>query len=509
MTKVFLSHSSEDSTVVAQFVHLLEDGIGLERTEIRCSSLPGYGLPLGSPFRDAIRDDIEAADAVLALVSPSFIKSAYCMGEVGIAWGLRKHLIPLLLPTVTPGDIRGPLDSLLVSNVADTGALDTLWEELSEQGGRVKDPLRWQDRRNQFLTGLQTQARVSHDTWRHRGFWSDRVVDGALYIASDLLTMGVRQQVMDAMEGGRPFPPHLFYVSDQGVGRWLALSEDPLFVAYQDSMELVFGTSDEIAREILHLTGSQDIDLISLGPGDGRKDSALLGSLLRLAGDRGETFYYPFDISSNMVAKTMDRIARDRVILDGLAQAKAVIADFGSLPIFRPVYQYRDGPNVLILLGNMLGNFSDDFGFLKRLHDRAMLQEDALLLEVRLRSHTKEIEDMARRHTPQTASRFDFGPLELLGIPFREDMLSYSLEPDRGTIRGSDTIVAQYADAEINGRHFHDIDLSYVHRYEEQVLLSEVRRAGFHVVRTWTSPRRHNLWLLLQKHETDEQESQL
>lgn len=507
MTKVFLSHSSEDSTVVAQFVHLLEDGIGLERTEIRCSSLLGYGLPLGSPFRDAIRDDIEAADAVLALVSPSFVKSAYCMGEVGIAWGLRKHLIPLLLPTVTPGDIRGPLDSLVVSNIADTGALDTLWEELSERGGRVRDPVRWQDRRNQFLTGLQMQGRVGNDTWRHRGFWSERVIDGALYIASDLLTMGLRQQVLDAMEGGRPFPPHLFYASDQGVRWWLALSEDPLFVAYQDSMELIFGSSDDIAREILRLTGSQDIDLISLGPGDGRKDSALLGSLLRLAGGRGETFYYPFDISSNMVAKTMERIARDRVIRDGLAQAKAVIADFGSLPIFKPVYQYRDGPNVLILLGNMLGNFSDDFGFLKRLHDRAMLQQDALLLEVRLRSHTKELEDMAQHHTPQTATHFDFGPLELLGIQFQEDMLSYSFEPDRGTIRGSDTIVAQYADAVVNGRHYRNIDLSYVHRYEEQIFLSEVRRAGFHVVKTWTSPRNHNLWLLLQKREADQQES--
>jgi uncharacterized SAM-dependent methyltransferase len=507
VTKVFLSHSSEDITVVAQFVHLLEDGIGLERTEIRCSSLQGYGLPLGSPFRDAIRDDIEAADAVLALVSPSFIKSAYCMGEIGIAWGLRKQLIPLLLPTVTPGDIRGPLDSLVVSNVSDTGALDTLWEELSKRGGRVRDPVRWHDRKNQFLTGLQMQAQVGHDTWRHRGFWSERVVDGALYIASDLLTIGLRQQVLDAMEGGRPFPPHLFYASDQGVGRWLALSEDPLFVAYQDSMELIFRSSDEIAREILQLTGSQDIDLISLGPGDGRKDSALLGSLLRLAEGRGETFYYPFDISSNMVAKTMERIARDRVIRDGLAQAKAVIAHFDSLPIFRPVYQYREGPNVLILLGNMLGNFSDDFGFLRRLHDRAMLQEDVLLLEVRLRSHTEELEDMAQHHTLQAATRFDFGPLELLGVPFQEDKLSYSFEPDRGTIRGSDTIVAQYADAVVDGRHFRNIDLSYVHRYEEEGFLSEVRRAGFRVARTWTSPRNQNLWLLLQKHGTDQQES--
>jgi hypothetical protein len=97
------------------------------------------------------------------------------------------------------------------------------------------------------------------------------------------------------------------------------------------------------------------------------------------------------------------------------------------------------------------------------------------------------------------SNRFDFGPLELLGIRFEGEKISYSFVPDRGTIRGSDTIVAQYAEAVVDRHTFRDIDLSYVHRYDQQTFLSEVARAGFEVVKTWRSPQEHNLWVLAQK----------
>jgi hypothetical protein len=53
--------------------------------------------------------------------------------------------------------------------------------------------------------------------------------------------------------------------------------------------------------------------------------------------------------------------------------------------------------------------------------------------------------------------------------------------------------VAQYAEAVVDGRTFRDIDLSYVHRYDQQTFLSEVRRAGFEVIQTWRSPQEQNL----------------
>jgi hypothetical protein len=497
--KVFISHASEDLATVARFVHLLEDGLGFARVDIKCSSLPGYGFPAGSPFRDDIRDLVESADAVVALISPAFMDSPYCLGEIGIAWGLRKQIVSLLLPNIGTSQVRGPLSGLTLKRLNNVGTLNELREQFDAQD---QDSIRWEDRRDDFLTKLYGNL-PAMEVWRERGFWNSRVVDGTLYIADKLLTRGLRRQVLDALESGWPVPPHLFYVTDQGAERWLALAQDPEFVAYRDSMDLVHAKAGEISQAIINAAGSKNIDFVSLGPGDGRKDASLLRSLVWSPDHNGGTIYYPFDVSTNMIAKTLERVYDDSAIRRGLAQVKAVVADFESLPIFTPVYQYREGPNVLVLLGNMLGNFADDFGFLKRLHDRAMFGNDLVLLEVRLQSAASgsSLREMKRRDWP-ASNRFDFGPLELLGVRFEGDKISYRFVPDRGTIRGSDTIVAQYAEAVVDGRTFRDIDLSYVHRYDQQTFLSEVARAGFEVIRTWRSPQEQNLWVLAQKTAT-------
>lgn len=500
--KLFISHASEDRAVVAHFVHLLEDGLGFQRPQIVCSSLPGYGFAPGTPFDNDIREHIRTADALFALVSPAFLTSGYCMAEVGVAWGLDRPIVPLLLPNMSTEQARlGPLSRLNLTRLAETGTLDSLRDTYPPGTNGHGDFMRWQDRRDQFLSlAFRDVSRTEIPPESERGFWSGRILDGTLYTYEDLKTRGLREQVLQALENGRPIPPHIFYVTDRGAERWIALAQDPSFLAYQDSLDLVWNRSREITQQILDAAGSRSIDIVSLGPGDGRKDAALLHELMR-APDRASAFiYYPFDISVNMLARTAARLREDPVIRAGLRQAKAVIADFDSLPIFKPVYQYRPGPNLLCLLGNMLGNFSDDFGFLKRLHDRAMLKDDLLLLEVRLRSEqSRQAVHELIRDDSLLSARFDFGPLEMLGVPFEPGRLTYEIEPDRGTIRGSDTIVASYAEAVVGKDTFRDIDLSYVHRYEQERFLTEVQRAGFQVVEKWRSRQQHNLWVLLQK----------
>ena len=43
MKKIFISHSSEDNKYVEQIVNLLIE-MGLDRAQIFCTSLPGYGI---------------------------------------------------------------------------------------------------------------------------------------------------------------------------------------------------------------------------------------------------------------------------------------------------------------------------------------------------------------------------------------------------------------------------------------------------------------------------------
>jgi len=279
---------------------------------------------------------------------------------------------------------------------------------------------------------------------------------------------------------------------------WLALSDDDRYLPFQDSLALLRESSVDIARAIVDTIGSKSIDFISLGPGNGSKDLEILRSLLELSGGQGSNlYYYPFDISANMVATAMTRVAGDRSIRHRLGQVKAVVADFSALPIFKPVYQYRDGPNVLSFLGT-LGNFADDRGVLERLHSGAMSSGDVLLLEVKLRPRD-DADPVAALGTLSINKRFDFAPLELLGVRFEDEKLTYRVIPERGTIRGTVTTVAEYASLRLNGKTLRRVQLSYSHGYESVSFVKQVKEIGFKVVQEWTSPRRHSLWVLLQK----------
>jgi uncharacterized SAM-dependent methyltransferase len=494
MTRLFISHSSEDLALVARFVDLLRDGLSIKREDIRCSSLPGYGFVAGSPFREEIRKDITGADAVVCLLSRRYLASAYCLAELGVAWGLRKRLLPLRLPGTSVPEVQGILAGLVSLSLGNAKDLDQLLEALPLPGTDI-DFVVWQQKRDEFLMAAMIAQADSAESGE-RGFWTDHIVDGALYVAPDIPTIRLREQVRTSVQGERPLPPHLLYVTDQGFDSWLRLSEDTRYLAFQDSLLFLTRSSDDVADAVFDAVGSADVDFISLGPGNGRKDILLLRAMLqRENGKAEELYYYPFDLSPNMVAAAMTNVVGDSEVRSRLGQAKAIISDFASLPVFKVVYQYRPGPNVLVFLGNTLGNFSDDLGFVRQLH-RSMFVKDLLLLEVRLKA---EADELVTADASPNFKRFDFGPLELLGIRFDADKLTYNTLSEIGAIRGSNTTVATYAEVDIERRRFRNVQLSYVHRYDGAPLKSAMQQAGFSVVREWMTPNGHNIWLLLQK----------
>lgn len=111
-TDVFISHSSKDSAYAEQVVSLLAECIDFGAGEVVCTSAEGYGLEFGTKFEKKLRKSIEAAEVVIALVSPNSLASLFCTFEIGAAWGLRKPLKPVLLPGVQQSVIQRPLSSL-------------------------------------------------------------------------------------------------------------------------------------------------------------------------------------------------------------------------------------------------------------------------------------------------------------------------------------------------------------------------------------------------------------
>lgn len=82
-TKLFISHAVADKTLVKAFVDLIVNGIGVDRRDIFCSSLKGHGISPGERFEAYIRDRLDEATCAVALISPNFYSSSFCMCELG------------------------------------------------------------------------------------------------------------------------------------------------------------------------------------------------------------------------------------------------------------------------------------------------------------------------------------------------------------------------------------------------------------------------------------------
>lgn len=132
MGKVFISHASADETLVRLVQEFLIGGIGLRHDEIFCTSVKGSGIPAGADFKEYMRQQLEGCDTVLALISPNYYNSPFCMAELGATWMLAKNFIPILIPPVDYKDLRGTLPGLQCLKILDDSTPDELHDRLSK-----------------------------------------------------------------------------------------------------------------------------------------------------------------------------------------------------------------------------------------------------------------------------------------------------------------------------------------------------------------------------------------
>ncbi len=91
VANVFISHSSADNSW-AQEIHqwLLEDrhNVFLDRDK-------QDGIPAGDQWERRLYERLRWADAVVCVVTPSYLKSAWCAAEIGAAHALGSELLPV------------------------------------------------------------------------------------------------------------------------------------------------------------------------------------------------------------------------------------------------------------------------------------------------------------------------------------------------------------------------------------------------------------------------------
>ena len=89
--KIFISHKTEDSDYAKAIIDMLIK-LGINHTDIFCSSVQGYGIPFVYILIDTLYDQFDDYRLfVIFIHSPRYYKSAISLNEMGAAWILRSE----------------------------------------------------------------------------------------------------------------------------------------------------------------------------------------------------------------------------------------------------------------------------------------------------------------------------------------------------------------------------------------------------------------------------------
>lgn len=123
INKIFISHSSKDKGVVEELIEILES-IGLNSTQIFCSSFEGYGIEFGENFLDRIKEELDNNILVIFLLSKNFFESPICLCEMGATWVKTNQHIPILIPPFGFKDVKGVIPLSQGFKINDGAALN-------------------------------------------------------------------------------------------------------------------------------------------------------------------------------------------------------------------------------------------------------------------------------------------------------------------------------------------------------------------------------------------------
>lgn len=159
ISKIFISHASIDKKLVSEIVHLLTL-IGVQDESIFCTSLDGYGIPLGENWLQTLKSEVSGEVIVLFVISENYYKSTVSLCEMGAAWALSKKHIPILIPPLDYDDMEGVIPLTQGFKITDKHK----WTQLKSQlepllGISPKAPEIWESRRDEILERVENLSK--------------------------------------------------------------------------------------------------------------------------------------------------------------------------------------------------------------------------------------------------------------------------------------------------------------------------------------------------------------
>ena len=159
MSEIFISHATADKDLVKSLVSLLRDGMGVPKKSIFCTSLKGYGIPLGKDFSEYMKSKIQEPKIVIMLITPAYLESQFCLMETGAVWSKSLHSCPIVVPPVGFASITKTLGLVQSWTINDeSGIVDFKTAVVTALKSHVtledKDEHDWMDAREEWIDAL-------------------------------------------------------------------------------------------------------------------------------------------------------------------------------------------------------------------------------------------------------------------------------------------------------------------------------------------------------------------
>lgn len=157
--RVFLSHCSGDKALADDVTTMLQTSIGVSPGQIFYSSGSGTGVPGGHNFIQYIRDQMSGSTFVIALITPAFRESEFCLAELGAVWLTAddKDFFPLCVPTVERSSLQATLTGIQVERLDDRASLAGLLERICTHFGSEYNAAACDNAITVFMAGLPSR----------------------------------------------------------------------------------------------------------------------------------------------------------------------------------------------------------------------------------------------------------------------------------------------------------------------------------------------------------------
>lgn len=129
---VFISHKHDDLDFVRELTDMLQD-IGLDKSNLFCSSIPGLWIGLSKDIFESLRTLFVGRELYVIFVqSPRYYQSPVSLNEMGAAWVLQTEYCSILTKDMTYDQMKGVFDNHKTAIKVDSEEAPTRLDEMKD-----------------------------------------------------------------------------------------------------------------------------------------------------------------------------------------------------------------------------------------------------------------------------------------------------------------------------------------------------------------------------------------